>query len=941
MAQFRQRQMAFSGERATPSESSHADPSDGSAGAIGASQPVEASPDLRGRTIYVVDAFALLFQVFHAMPEMTSPHGQPIGCVFGFTRDLVYLMEERKPDYLFVAYDAPGPTFRHELFADYKADRVEMPEALRDQLPNVLRMNAALAIPAMSIEGFEADDIMATLARRTEALGGCCYLVTHDKDCRQLISEHVQLFNIRKQETFGAHELLETWGIRPDQVVDFQALVGDPVDNVPGIPLIGPKIASQLLQEFQTLEGIYQHLDQVAGAKRRENLAAGLDTAQRSRQLVALTTTLPLPIDWDAARPGNFDPSAVAELCREFGFRGFSEKFSRLAMGAGDPEAATRIRSVDTADDVAALRQELQGKPPVALSLTEFETSSETPHIRGCALCWSETGTAYVPLNAREPSADKAARVLLQELLQTADWPKSGYDVKRQAVLLRSEGWQLHGIQFDALLAAYLLDAGSRNYAIDELARRYLGHTLASEQPAPGLEMGVVAALAEAQAVRQLADVLTCELQQQGLQGVFTDLELPLIPVLVEMESQGIRIDPQRLNQLSQKYHATLETLEHQIYELAGERFNINAPKQLGHVLFDRLGLPVLKKTKTGPSTDAEVLEQLAPLHALPQKVVEYRQYAKLLGTYVDALPRLIRPDTGRVHTTFNQVVAATGRLSSSDPNLQNIPIRSEAGAEIRSAFVPGKPDWSLLSADYSQIELRVLAHYSRDTSLLESFRAGEDIHARVAGEVFGVPHDQVTSAMRRTAKAVNFGVVYGQSAFGLAKSLGIGQEDAAAFIEKYFDKYAGMASFMEELLDECRRDGCVRTMWGRKRTIPGVRERARRDWRQRNLQERTAINTVIQGSAADIIKRAMICVAEKLRQQASPARMLLQIHDELLFEVPQADLEETARMVQREMESVVEMAVPLKVDARAGPTWASCEPLPAVRDSAGSPEYT
>jgi len=908
----------------------------------GPSPPPES---LQGQTVYVVDAHSLIYQVFHALPEMTSPRGEPVGAVFGFARDVLYLLEVKRPDYLFCAFDMPGKTFRHELFDRYKIHRPEMPDDLVPQIESIRRLIEALGVPALGCESFEADDVMATLARISDELGGACCLVTGDKDCRQLISDRVTLYNIRKDQVFDREALKAEWGITPEQVVDFQALVGDSVDNVPGVPLIGPKLAQQLLALYGTLEGVLEHAEEVSGAKRRQNLIEGRQQALLSRELVRLNQHVPVAIDWRAGRVGGIDRGRVLELFGEFGFRSLAEKVEALEAIQGKPapkkpEVWAEYRLVATPEALEAFVDQLRRQKCISL---DTETTSIWPRwaqLVGLSFAWKDDEAWYVPVRAPEGEPCLDLNTTLEALRPVLEDPaieKVGQNLKYDMIVLRSAGVELAGVTFDTMVASYLLDAGQRNHNLDDLARRYLDHTTIKISQLIGT--GKNQKRMDEVPVRQVADyagedallplrlrpILSEKLAEANLEKLCADVELPLIDVLVELEYNGIKIDVDRLAELSRQHAARMEILEKEIYDLAGRKFNIASPKQLQEILFREQGLPVLKKTKTGPSTDAGVLEELAAVHPLPAKIIEYRQVAKLKGTYVDALPQMVHPETGRVHASFNQVVAATGRLSSSDPNLQNIPVRTEAGREIRSAFVPGEEGWVLLAADYSQIELRVLAHFSGDERLCEAFARDEDIHARVAGQVYGVPLEEVTGQMRRQAKAVNFGVIYGQSPFGLARQLGIDKQAAAEFIDTYFEGYPGIEKFLARVLAECRERGYVNTILGRRRAIRGVRADA---GRQRNLAERTAINTVIQGSAADLIKQAMIAIHRRLRRERLPARMLLQIHDELVFEVPTQKLHDLAGLVTEEMAGAEPLCVPLKVDVKAGQNWADTKPL-------------
>jgi DNA polymerase-1 len=894
-------------------------------------------------SVYVVDAFSLLFQVFHALPEMSSPTGQPVGAIYGFVRDMLELQENKHPDYLFCAFDAPGKTFRDERYPEYKANREEMPAELQPQIPNIRRMLAALGIPVLECTGFEADDILATVARQAERHGMRCYLVTSDKDCRQLISERTKIYSIRKDEVFDADALLQDWGIRPDQVVDFQSLVGDSVDNVPGVSLIGPKIARELLERYETLEGVLNHADEVAGAKRRQNLLEGRATAMLSRELVQLVDDVPVTIDWEAGRRRTIDRQLALALCQEFGFQRLA---ARVAACVPEPAAARTIadyRTVGTLEELQQLAQALSQQPRISV---DTETTSSNPRraeIVGYSFAWQEGVAYYVPVRA--PAGDPqlapdTVRDTLRPVLENPAVGKIGQNLKYDMVVLRGAGVDLRGLAFDTMVADYLIDPGERNHSLDDLAKRLLDHTTIkiSELIGTGknqkrMDQVPVAlvtpyAAEDAEVAWRLTGILERRLEREGLADLYRQLEVPLIEVLAEMEFHGIKVAVPRLTELGRRFGERMAALEREIYELAGGPFNIDSRNQLAKVLFDDLGLPVVTKTRTKlPSTDVEVLEELASQHALPARIIDYRQYAKLKGTYVDGLIELVHPQTGRVHTSFKQDVAATGRLSSTEPNLQNIPVRTETGREIRSAFIPGEPGWKLLTADYSQIELRVLAHFCGDATLQKAFAEDQDIHALVASEVYGVPLADVTRDQRRSAKAVNFGVIYGQSAYGLAKGLGIDKEQAAQFIEAYFARYPGVNDFIVRTLAECRRSGYVSSILGRRRAVQGVRDpSSARDSHQRIQPERIAINTVIQGSAADLIKQAMVNVHARLQREKLSARMLLQIHDELIFEVPASELETLAALVAEEMTTVQQLAVPLKVDIKAGDNWAECE---------------
>ena len=912
--------------------------------------PTSAVPDLAGRSVWVIDTLSRVYQLFHALPEMSSPQGTPVAAIYGFTRDLLDIIEKKKADYLFCALDAPGPTFRHEKFADYKANRAEMPADLVPQIPLVRRLLGVMGIPCLELAGYEADDILATIATQVAEQGGTCVLATSDKDARQVLSDQVRLLNLRTNAFMGVDELRADWGIRPDQVVDYLTLVGDSADNVPGVPLIGPKIASELLRQHETLDHLLAHPESVAGKKRQENLRTHGDVARASRELIRLDTAVPVDVPWEAGRLHAPDAESLAAFLQEMGFQSLVGKARQSAAAATQAEpkpaakpaggqrtmfdldgeaetaAAAEPAAWECPADAAALATvvaRLRAAAPVAICVaTKPEGRLLTPPA-GMALAAGDVQAWVGPdlIRAEGP---------LAALLADAAVAKVGHDLKRQLVALRTAGIDLAGLGFDTLLAAYLLDAGERNHGLADVARRQ--GIAVDDGAAAGLERPSDQAQATlaCQLVQSLQPSLAAGLDATGLMKLFRDVELPLADVLAAMEHRGVRIDCGVLATLSGEYATRLAALEQEIHGLAGHPFSIASPLQVRVVLFDELGLPVVKRTKTGPSTDAEVLEELALLHPLPAKLLEHRKYAKLKSTYVDAIPALVEPATWRIHTTFNQTVTATGRLSSSDPNLQNIPIRTSEGQQIRAAFLPREPGWRFIAADYSQIELRILAHLSGDERMRQAFAAHEDIHTSTAAAVFGIDATAVTAEMRRTAKAVNFGILYGQSGFGLAKALGIPQADATAFIAAYFQSFAGAAAFMDEILDRCRRDGHVTTMLGRRRTIAGVRDHAGR----RNsagilalsLPERTAINTVVQGSAADLIKLAMLRVAHRLEATRMQAAIVLQIHDELVLESPANETAATERLLLDEMGQAMQLDVPLEVSVHTGGTWAECE---------------
>lgn len=997
---------------------------------------IRGSPNQMTDTVFLIDTFSLMFQVFHAIPPMTSPSGLPTNAVFGFSRDLVSLLQVHKPAWLICAMESPGPGVREEYYPEYKAHRTEMPEDLRPQIPLLIETVQAFGIPVVQSAGWEADDVIATLTRQAVGRGLQVRIVTSDKDARQLICPQVQMYNLRKNTYLDEAALLEDWGIRPDQVVDFQSLVGDAVDNVPGVPLVGPKKAAALLQKFETLEGVLANADRAPGAKLKENLKQFADQARLSQRLVRLNQELPLQFDWDAAKDVKPDVPALQELFRKYGFRRLVDEVKQFSptgsvapspeprpepkrsgkslfddmpetnspptfippvltpmSPAGDKQITEPLGTgkprewhvVDTAEKLNSFVEQLQQQQRFCLDLETTDLNPRSAQIVGWAICW-QPGTAwYLPTMGPAQSTLLDGRTVVEAMkpiLENSAIQLVNQNIKFDLMVLDCHGIHVSplSIDMDPMVGDYLLDAGARSHGLDVLIEKYLRQTSIpisdligsgkNQKSMADIPVDKVAEYAteDADLSLQLADMITSRLKAQGLWDLYWNLERPLIPILAEMEQTGIRINAQELKQQSEDLSKRLSELMSEIHAIAGQEFNIDSPKQLQVVLFEQLKLPIQRKTRTGASTDQDVLEELATLHALPAKIIEHRHLSKLKGTYLDALPQMVHPRTGRIHTSFNQVVASTGRLSSSDPNLQNIPIRTAEGERIRRAFVASslasaahgvsksridspreqqrslfdseldesvkapelelvaKQDqqsadgtWQLVCADYSQIELRVLAHFSQDQELIKAFAEGIDIHTAVASQVFGVAREDVTSGQRRMAKAVNFGVIYGQSAFGLAQALGIDKKEAAAFIDGYFAKYSGVTQFIEETLSEVRQSGYAKTILGRRRAIDGIRAVRNRNL---NMPERTAVNTVIQGSAADLIKRAMLAVHGALIQAHHPGRMLLQIHDELVFEAPKSEVESLVKIVRHEMQHAMELTVPLVVDVSVGENW-------------------
>jgi DNA polymerase I len=889
-------------------------------------------------TLYAIDVYSLVFQVFHAIPPMTSPSGQPTNAVYGFTRDLMGLMKTKKPTYMVCAMDGMGPVLRDDIYEDYKANRDEMPDDLKPQIPMIVEVIESLGIPAIGAVGWEADDVLATLAARTEVDGIDCTIVTSDKDARQLISPTVRLFNVRKNTYMGAEGLKDDWGIRPDQVVDFQALVGDAVDNVPGVPLVGPKKACILLNDFGTLEEVLARADEAKGKKLQENLKTFADQARLSRQLVELNRELDFELDWESARVGQqMDVPALVQIFRECGFRRLIDQVRQLAPEDATPaqqifadgEPVVEVIKTDTELDDFLAKIPQDGEISLRLETSGLEPFRS--QVVAVTIGIDESNAGFASLSEIVSDSPISADVFWPKLKMTLNSKNvsiTGNDLKSTLISLSNVGIDDVNLGLDTMVGSYLIEAGSRIHSLSSVVDGYYGtplkrvsKTVLASDTEDGITTQVLAdySAEEACVSIRVAKKMDAELAEENLLTLYNDLERPLISVLAEMERTGIKVDSDELASQNEEITARIKGLVEEIHDEAGEEFNVDSPKQLQAILFDKLELPVIKKTKTGASTDQDVLEQLAQLHPLPAKVIDHRHLVKLKGTYLDALPLMINANTGRIHASFNQVVAATGRLSSSNPNLQNIPIRTSEGERIRRAFIPGEPGWKMICADYSQIELRMLAHFSQDAALLQAFADGVDVHSAVASQIFGVTTNGVDSNMRRIAKAVNFGVIYGQTPWGLSAALSISKEEAGTFINDYFERYQGVADFIDSTLRDCSVDGYATTILDRRRKIAGVRSSRSGGL---NMPERTAVNTVIQGSAADLIKLAMINIARRLSEDASGTKMLMQIHDELVFEAPESDLDRMRDLVQEEMENAMQLSVPITVDIATGDNW-------------------
>jgi DNA polymerase I len=862
--------------------------------------------------LLLVDANGLVYRAFFALPYFTTRDGQPTNAVYGFTTMLLKVLEEEAPEYVAVAFDRPGPTFRHEAYGEYKATRPKMPDDLRPQVALAHEVVEAFRMPVFEIAGYEADDVIGTIARRAEEKGFEVLIVTGDLDALQLISPHVRVMvtsrGITETTIYDEDAVRKRFGIAPSQIPDLKSLKGDPTDNIPGVPGVGEKTASRLLAEHATVEAALDGLDRLRDARLREKLAAHQDQIRQSKRLSTIDTTVDLPLDFEFLRRRPPDLEQVRNLFTRLEFKSLLE---RLDASPPPPQSRGTYRALSP----EALRPFLAGATQIALAPVFEDGHPLTARLRGIALARTPGEAVHVALSDGIPQP-------LAEALEREDLPKLSQDVKRDRLILEGAGVDPRGFAFDVCLASYLLDPGKRTHTLESAAWEYLGWRLREADGADDLPLGrppEETAAEEADAIARLGGVLEARLREREVERLYREIELPLAEVLARMERVGVAVDRQALASLAATLRARVDALTQEIYRLAGTEFNIGSPKQLAFVLFEKLQLPTLKRTKTGFSTDAEVLEQLASQHDVVARILEHREMSKLLSTYVDVLPGMVDPRTGRLHATFNQTVGSTGRLITTDPNLQNIPIRTEIGQQIRRAFVPGRPGTVLLSADYSQIELRVLAQVTQDPGLLAAFQRGDDIHTTTAAEVFGVPPIEVTSEMRRRAKVFNYGIAYGISDFGLAAQLSISRDEAQAFMDTYFSRYPRVAEYMRTIVEQARRQGYVTTLLGRRRYMPDILSRNRVI---REAAERIAINAPIQGTAADIIKIAMLRIYRDIISQNRGVEMILQIHDELLFELPHEAIPAVAPEIRERMEHAFPLAAPLSVSLAVGPNW-------------------
>ncbi len=854
--------------------------------------------------LYLIDGSSYVFRAFHAIPFLSTSKGVPTNAVYGFTTMLLKLMRDERPSHVAIVFDAPGETFRDELFADYKANRGALPDELVPQLPLVRRLVAALAIAVIEERGVEADDVIGTLATQFAAVGTDVVIVTGDKDFQQLVGPRISLLDTMYGKRTTLDDVRARYGVEPERWIDIVGLMGDQIDNIPGIRGIGEKTAAALIKHAGSLEALLDGLDGLDGSGIRgaKGLAVKIrehaDQTRLAKTLAKIRCDLPLTRALEDFRSHGLRRPEVEELCRELEFHSLLRE-----LGNAMPETLTAATAAArSGSDVLA---ELAD---VAQCVVVVDAGAETA-MRAAPALIALAPAADASVHVTPPWPDEVARALA-----SAECEKVGTDVKRASIVLERHALPLAGPLFDLGIASYVLDPSRPSHGVEELARHFLGAA------APAAAEGPSRLEWEARTAFTLRPVLARALEEHDELALFRDVEMPLTRVLADMERRGVKVDVDALAALGAEFRDSLARLEREIYELAGGAFKINSTPQLRDVLFERLKISTrgIRKGKTGFSTDVDVLTRLAAVHPLPAKILEHRGLAKLLSTYVDPLIALVHPETGRIHTCFNQTVTATGRLSSTDPNLQNIPIRTEEGRRIRAAFIP-EPGKVLVAADYSQIELRILAHLTGDPVLVEAFTAGEDVHTRTAAEVFDVAPALVSSEMRRRAKVINFGIIYGMGPQRLARELAIPLADAQHYIANYFDRYAGVTRFIEETLAEARRQGYVATLLKRRRYLP---ELTSREEGVRQFAERTAINTPVQGSAADLIKLAMVKLETRLTREHIPAAMILQVHDELVFEVEEESAAAAITVIRDEMEQVMPLRVPLRVDIGAGPNW-------------------
>ena len=883
--------------------------------------------------LLLVDGQGLCYRAFYAIRHLSNSKGEPTNAIYGFMTMLRKLIREEKPNYVAVCFDRKEPTFRHQRYEAYKAHRKPMPDELQEQMPHIKALVGAYGISIFEKPGYEADDLIATIATQAEKMGLDTLIATGDKDMLQLVNDRIKVFNTYKETVVDREGVKERFGgLGPDRVVDVLGLAGDASDNIPGVPGIGEKTAIELIRAHDSLAGVYQHVDQVAGAARQRVLRENESIAELSKDLATLDRCVPIDVNLEALKMAGPNEEELISLIKHFEFR------TLLKEWAGSGESQKSDRTFETVTTVELLDR-LAAKLSKAKAISvDTETTSVNPfnaHLVGMSFSIKPKEAYYVPVASRHHQGPGIALEVVQKkiapILANEKIKKYGQNIKYDYLVFKRHGLELRGVSFDTMVASYLVNPSKFNHNLDDIALEYLnvrkikleeligsGRKQITTDLVP-LERIAEYATEDADCVMRLVGPLETLLKKNNLTPLFEQVEMPLVNVLAQMELNGVALDRDLLSKLSVKLGSALEVLTQKIYREAGEEFNINSTKQLSDILFTKLKLPIIKRTKTGYSTDADVLEKLAQNYELPKRLLEYREIAKLKSTYADALPSLMEPGTTLVHTSFNQAVTSTGRLSSSEPNLQNIPIKTEMGREIRRAFVPRGKKRKILSADYSQVELRILAHVSGDPQLIQAFHDDLDVHEFTAAILYGVNPKEVTREMRTVAKTVNFSIVYGVSGFGLAQGLGISVSEAQTFIDSYFDRYEKVKEYLESQKKKAREDGYLTTLLGRRSYFPDINSG---NAMRRQFAERAAINAPIQGSAADIIKIAMIRIQCELEQKKLESLMILQVHDELVFDIPDSEVKEVESLIRKEMESAYTLCVPLKVDVTVGNSW-------------------
>ena len=885
---------------------------------------------MNNRKKYIlVDGQGLLYRAFYALPQLTTTYGQVINAVYGFTMILIRLLEEEKPEYMTITFDTPVPTFRHKEFKEYKGHRKKMPDELISQIPLIKEIINDYNIAICFKEGYEADDVIGTLAKEAEKRDCNTIIVTGDKDAFQLISPHTKIMTTIKGVTevkiYDEEGIKKKYGVGPDKIADILALKGDSSDNIPGVPGIGEKTAVALVKEFGRVENILNNTDKISKKSLREQIKKYEDQINMSKKLATIVREVPIDYDFDSfkVKLPNYE-----ELWKTFNKLEFKNLLKKIAPKINHEKSKLKFNLIDTEEKLEELTNRIIERKYFSFYLVTSSENTISSNILGIALSFKDNENYYIPLfslNLLENSKCLSLELVLSKLrpcFENKGISKISHHLKFNFVLLRRHKIELEGNNFDTMIAAYLLNPSSENYNLRNLFWEYLKYFKNEDKEIKKtaiMSTSIVDACENAQNILKLKDVLEEKMEEKKLFLLFRKIEMPLVKVLGEMEINGIKVDIDFLKRVSRQVDSRLGELKKTIYNLSGTEFNINSPKQLSVVLFERLKLPVIKKTKTGYSTNAEVLNILAPQHKVVSFILEYRELDKLKNTYIDKLPFLVNGKTKRIHTSFHQTVTSTGRLSSSEPNLQNIPVRTEMGRGIRKAFI-AKEGFVLLSADYSQIELRILAHLSQDESLLNAFKNNEDIHAHTASEIFGIDQNIISKQMRRMAKVINFGIIYGMSSYGLARNLGIGREEAEKYINNYFYRYQGVKKYIEREKEEARKKGYVLTLLNRRRYLEGINSK---DKNIREFNERIAINAPIQGSAADLIKLAMIKINESFKRERFASRLLLQIHDELIFEIYQPELEKAKDIIKDIMEHSLKLSVPIKVNLKTGNNWA------------------